>query len=96
VIPISSTSIHPSLSMLLLATIVPLAATTPGKVLIVIVAAVVSIPLLTEDHSMLVISKYISSVMTKLLESEQFLRIMSVMPKLMLSLASIRKVVELY
>jgi len=64
--------------------------------MIVIAAAVVSIPLLTEDHSMLVMSKYISSVMTKLLESEQFLRIMSVMPTLMLSLASLRKVIELY
>lgn len=64
--------------------------------MIVIAVAAVSIPLLTEDHSMLVMSKYISSVMTKLLESEQFLRIMSVMPTLMLSLASLRKVVELY
>ena len=63
--------------------------------MIVIAAAVVSITLLTEDHSMLVTSKYISSVMTKLLESEQFLRIVSVMPTLMLSLASLRKVVQL-
>ena len=63
--------------------------------MIAIVVAAVSILLLTEDHSIIVMSKYISSVMTKLLESEHFLRIMSVMPTLMLSLASLRKVVKL-
>lgn len=63
---------------------------------IAIVVAAISILLLTDDHSMIVMSKYImSSVMTKLLESEHFLRIMSVMPTLMLSLASLRKVVKL-